>query len=138
MMFIIELTIGAIEVLHADLLVLLTKVKNLRCDPVQKVAIVRNGQDRPVEIIESIFQSFACCYVKVICRLVENQHVSTRIDQLCQRKTPFLASGKDRNRLVDIITTEQKAREITSNLSVSDRRGSKAPDLVGHEIPLIN
>src|SRR5690349_7564906 len=62
----------------------------------------------------------------MVCRLIENQHIHARVDQLSQRESSLLATGNVSDVLVDVIPGKEKLREERPQLTCCGSRGRDA------------
>ena len=65
---------------------------------VEKIAIMGDGDHRAGEAHQELFEPFDRLGVQVVGRLVEQQHVGLREQQLAQRHPPLLATGEGPDR----------------------------------------
>ena len=85
------------------------KRQDLRRDLIEKKAVVADRDDRSGILIEGVFECLASRYVEVVGRLIEDQDIFLRIDQLRERKPSLFAAGKIRNKFENIFAEKQKA-----------------------------
>src|SRR5688500_5601153 len=62
-------------------------------------------------------------------RLIQNQNVYTRVDQLCERQSSLLTTGEISDVLVNVVTGKQKLRQERSQLTSSSTRRRNATQL---------
>ena len=67
---------------------------NLRADPVEKVTVVRDHQQRQFRPREILFQPACHLQVEMVCRLVEDQQVRFRNQRIGQRD-PFGLAARE-------------------------------------------
>src|SRR5437870_3605173 len=82
--------------------------ENLRPDAIKEVAIVADRDYRALVGVQRFFQCFARRNVEMVCRLVEHEHVDSRIDQFCERQSSLLSAGEIADVFVNIVTGKMK------------------------------
>src|SRR5258708_40066697 len=82
--------------------------ENLRRHAIEEVTGMTNGDYGPFICCECFFQGFARRDVEMVRRLVEKQHVDARIDQLSQRESSLLSTGKILFLLGNVIAGQKK------------------------------
>jgi hypothetical protein len=122
---VVILRVVSIEDIYSDII----KREDLCRDLVEKESVVADRDDSAVVFVERCFESFARRNVEMVRRLVEDQDVLSRIDQLRKSEPSLFAalkgsltflntsSPKNRNR-------ERKVRSSPLSASGATRRSS--------------
>ena len=63
-------------------------------DPVNKVSVVRNHQNRTFVAFKMLFKPHNGVKIKVVCRLVKDKKIRLFQQKLCKSKPCFFAAGK--------------------------------------------
>src|ERR1044072_5724038 len=86
-------------------------------DAVEEVSVVADGDDGAVVGVEGFFERFARRDVEVVRRLVEDEDVDARVDELGEREPSLLAAGQISDVLVNVVAREEEAREEAAQLA---------------------
>jgi hypothetical protein len=90
---------------------------------VEEVAVVRHGDHGAGEAGEELFQPFHRLGVEVVGRLVQQQHVGARQQQLAQRDAALFAAGEGLDRCVPGRQAQGIGGEVELVLGVGARGG---------------
>ncbi len=86
-------------------------IHDVRRDLIQKVAVVRNDDDRVFKISQKVFQPHDRVYVQVVGRLVEQQHVGIAEERLRQQHPHLITAVEVTHQgLVHILGNRQTAQ----------------------------
>ena len=96
---------------------------------VDEVAVVRDGEDGAVEILQSAFQHFAAVHVQMVGRLVEKEEVVALEHQFAQRHAALLAAGEHGDLLVDVVAGKEEQRQYRAH-AVEVETGKGVPQFV--------
>ena len=85
---------------------------DLIADAIEKIAVVRNTDDRAVEIGERLFEHAERGQVEVVGRLVEHNEVAAILEHLRQHESRTLTAGEQIDAFVDALIVEEKTPQI--------------------------
>src|SRR5579883_660476 len=89
---------------------------NLRGQPLDQVAVVRDQQQRACEALQHLLQHLLRGDIQVIGRLVQQQQVGVLDGQDGQGQAPALAAAEHAHLLEDILAAEQVERQVVARL----------------------
>src|SRR5581483_2882630 len=96
--------------------------EDLRRDLVEEVAVVRDHDDRALEVGERVLEGLAGLGVEVVRRLVQQEHVRLREDHARERHARALAAREARARRLLLVAREAEgAEEVADLLEVRGR-----------------
>ena len=96
---------------------------------VDEVAVVRDGEDGAVEILQSTLQHFAAVHVQMVGRLVEKEEVVALEHQFAQRNAALFAAGEHGDLLVNVVAGEEEQRQHRAH-AVEVEAGEGVPQFV--------
>ena len=84
-------------------------------DGVEKIAVVRDDDDRALIRLEIFFKPLQAGEIEVVRRLVEHEHVGLLQEQTAQTQPRLLAARKQRGVLFPLRARKSKARQHARN-----------------------
>ena len=77
----------------------------------EEITVMRHDDQGAIELFQGIFQNVLGTEVEVVRRLVENQQVHGREQQLDHGQSGTLSTGQDFHLFVDVVTAEHESSQ---------------------------
>src|SRR5690349_18653846 len=74
--------------------------ENVRCNAIEEPTIVTDYYGAAGEVLKRGFQGAQCIYIKIVCRLVQQQNVRAFLQHLCEVNPVSLTTRKHANFLL--------------------------------------
>ena len=90
---------------------LVTEFVDLVDESGEEITVMRHDDQGAIELFQGIFQDVLGTEVEVVRRLVENQQVHGREQQLDHGQSGTLSTGQDFHLFVDVVTAEHESSQ---------------------------
>ena len=70
------------------------KCENAVCHIIQKISVMGYGDHNSYKRIKKIFENCQCRYIKIIARLIKDQHICLLAEHAKQIQSPLLTAGQ--------------------------------------------
>src|SRR5438477_120693 len=93
--------------------------EQVRGDPVEEPAVVTDDHDAPGEVEQRLLERAERVHVEIVRRLVEEQHVAARAEELAEMHAVALATGKVPDLLLLVRPTEVERRRVGARVATA-------------------